>query len=607
MPYQGKTPPPVPGALPEPKPYPCVSLAEHPVRTVTQTGPGFLRYPPPKLPQQPLQQEQPIIQEERRVIEAPPPPPPTDPHNRPPQPLIIAESKAVNPAGAVGPNETPDELLSPYPGFMIAESGHTEPPPPPTLEEIRRYARSCMLDALRIKFRNRDHQRRIAEQFVEWASNKPDGLSINIQAKADDNFWFIGDVHGSLDAIFKIWSWILVTRNNMKNSGEASKQGKHHIILLGDILDRGAESFTIMAFLQLLMMQEDGRNEISLTCIRGNHDAGLRINEDGSFASSVLPSESVGELNAIAEQDYSCALTIATAAIEFARIAPCMGEISNIGGTYHNNSILFTHGGLIHTDLQQELRKHLQQQDNDIPVEKADLFTLIPRTLHAKCSKDFTWVRLVENLPRKLPNRGSSGCEMGTEDINDYRKLHYELTGRAVSFIIRGHDHERPGFKLYSYDETYRPDGKNRRLKTCGLLTINSMEPDESSGGMFRERQATVVHWRKYHSMILYRMPAGELTPQSELRVPITPDLRPEAPTPDTTTEPYPQPEATETQPDQQFETPQVTSYDFEPSLPEQQPCTAAGTAIFPNLCTDEDRKNAPVVPLFTAPARKQD
>lgn len=42
------------------------------------------------------------------------------------------------------------------------------------------------------------------------------------------------------------------------------------------------------------------------------------------------------------------------------------------------------------------------------------------------------------------------------------------------------------------------------------------MEPDETPGSMYGERLPSLVHWSKYKSLVLYRIPAGEISEPEE-------------------------------------------------------------------------------------------
>lgn len=341
-------------------------------------------------------------------------------------------------------------------------------------------------------------QQEIAQQFIQWAAPLETGGGLLLQNEgADEHYWFVGDVHGYLSALLKCMAFVSEYREN--------HGGTHTLILLGDILDRGPKSFATLALLQYCKLHE-AEMPFRLIGLKGNHDIGLYQTADGRFASRVTPSESAEYLNEQAAQSAEWAKVLGTAAIEWARIAPCMGEITGLGGEYASHSILFTHGGLPHTDIQKKL---YELHDAHEQQPQADFLSLVPEALRAECCKDFTWVRLVEDLPFKIPNRGNSGCQMGTEDVNTYRRIHSLLTGRAVSFVVRGHDHEKKGYRLYSADESRDVATQRRKQKHCGVLTINAMEPSNADGPLFLDRNPTLTHWSVGRPMQLHILPAA--------------------------------------------------------------------------------------------------
>lgn len=396
------------------------------------------------------------------------------------------------------------ELQNPYPLFVnvcnMESDLESDIALNPTQEEIEEWQEKYCWAQLAKDCENPEQQMKIAQQFIQWAEEQKDGSSLLMQGgKPEHHYWFIGDIHGYLGALLKCFAFV--------SEYHARKGGAHTVIMLGDVLDRGPQCFTTLAMLQHCLLHSQ---EVSfrLICLKGNHDVGLRQLEDGRFISAVKPSESAEYLNALAESQAELAAALGKAAMEWARISSCMGEITNLGGNYENNSILFTHGGLPHVDIQKKLYESYVEDAQPLGV---DFMSSIPEELHQECSKDFIWVRLVDDLPWKLPNRGNSGCQMGTEDVNTYRRVHHLLTGRSVSFVVRGHDHEKEGFRLYSVDETKDPSTQRRKQKNCGILTINAMEPSTAEGGFSISRKPTLLHWSLAQSMMLYTMPAAPL------------------------------------------------------------------------------------------------
>ena len=117
----------------------------------------------------------------------------------------------------------------------------------------------------------------------------------------------------------------------------------------------------------------------------------------------------------------------------------------------------------------------------------------------------------------KNPNRGSHGCEMGTEDVARYLFLHRALTTRDITFIFRGHDHERAGFACYSAHPTFNPTARKYAQRECHVLTMNAMEPDNSSGGLFRDRELALAEWSLGEPVRLRRIKTNHLTVEKEI------------------------------------------------------------------------------------------
>ena len=344
----------------------------------------------------------------------------------------------------------------------------------------------------------------IAEEFAEWAKNKPDGESLLIIPEVYDDFWFIGDVHGCSYSIEKLITYIEM---------QAKPNRRQNVIFLGDLLDRGEDSWGVAAMVQKLMLlnsDPDFEKRWRFVFTKGNHDVGFSI-KNGEFKSTVSPAESVNELN---KWDISDAdkMKLATAYVELVRISPCMGEICD--EKRGNQTIVFCHGGVPHVDLQEELisRAFSDEHQHEVepgklPYHRRTLMQCVPSDMREKISKDFIWLRL-SAMPKKRPNRGNSGCEMGYEDVCDYCKLHQELTGRHITHIIRGHDHETEGYKLNSYHEELNPKAKYK--EPC-ILTINAMEPDMSSSGIFRNRDLALAHWSMDSALVFHLFPTRHL------------------------------------------------------------------------------------------------
>lgn len=394
----------------------------------------------------------------------------------------------------------PEGLTEVFPGFCMPEPGAgTEvgaPVPNPTLEQVDALLQEPWCVQAVQYYKDFEKQLNTAGRFLDWSKARPAGEAMQLQAGPDDHFWFVGDVHASFTAALKALAFV--------RSCVPSLAGRHHLIFLGDYIDRGPDSLALLAFLQGLLMQYSGDDsELQVYTLKGNHDLGLSGNREGGFASRVSPSETTDILNSLCETDPDSARKLGNAAMELARVSSYVGEICGLGESRPANSILFTHGGVPHVDLQERIYRHARHS------EDGGILSGMGDELKAACCRDFAWLRMVDNLPRKFPNRASSGCEIGTEDVNLFRRIHFERTGRNVSFIIRGHDH-RNG--LDSFDAVYHADSK-RYQKCCGVLTLQTREPDTAESRLSMERDLGLAYWRRGGKVCLFRLPTHHLSP----------------------------------------------------------------------------------------------
>ncbi len=360
------------------------------------------------------------------------------------------------------------------------------------------------IEAKKSYYFKKEVMQNIAQQFLTWAKNQDACDGILIQADAGTRYWFMGDTHGHFSAVVKAFLYI---------DSEARKHPdqKQCIILLGDSIDRGAYCLESLSYILERLMQED--SQYRYVYIKGNHDEGLSVDAENKFKSSVSPAETVERLNKELSEDAEDAHLIAQCIMELVRISPCMGEIVGLDEQHPDYSILFMHAGVPHVDLQECLYDTLPAATG---VSMQDFMSIVPdsvsgngaRSLKSRCAEDFTWVRLVPSLPYKKPQRATRGCEIGTHDVGQYLQLHKRLTGRKVSFILRGHDHELAGYSLYSYDKNYNDTPKKMVQRDCGVLTINTMEPEAySSSGLFKSRQIALVSWCKGGDLSCFVIP----------------------------------------------------------------------------------------------------
>ncbi len=390
-------------------------------------------------------------------------------------------------------NDLPAALQHPYPASIDI----TELPLDEQEEHIEQacrqnpdFAHYCELFRQGRDWRPQLHFMRDAAREYLRRKGAPTGeqsfYSELLQAGKDDHFWFAGDIHGSLDAFLRLYAHVL-------SHAHQEESACQRLILLGDILDRGTQSLETLAI--LLHILTHGHPRLKIMVIRGNHDAGIHP-DGGRFDSIVSPAEFIEELDALLQsqdsEEQELGQLMGKAALRLAELSPVMAEITGLDPAHPERTLLCTHGGVPHTDLQAKLAKAEESKETSSGASTPYLDSL-PDDLRESFALDYTWIRLVDKAPRKQPNRGNMGCQMGTKDVNAYRLQHWQRSGRAVSFIIRGHDHEQAGWALYSYDEQHNPARGKFVQRNCGVLTINSMDPDQSSCGLFTKRDVALA------------------------------------------------------------------------------------------------------------------
>lgn len=396
-------------------------------------------------------------------------------------------SAAAEPLAAGEPPAPQESPARPYPLFQpLPAAGELMPTPEHLAEWTALPATAALLrlgadPALMLQ---------TAERFLQRFADAPaEPHACLLHAEDSVTYWLAGDVHGNAAGLAALYSF---AEAQARRAG-----GTHRLVLLGDILDRGEQDLEAAAMVQHLLLQE--QPPVPLLLVRGNHDMGLARKEDGTFYSTVSPAETADRLNAMA--DRSAAQTLGRASMLMARLAYTVGELAGVDAADPQKALLFTHGGLPHVDLQEKIRAAAAAEQ---PQPAADALTALPPALREQAAKDYTWVRLVDKLPHKIPNRSASGCQMGTEDVNAYRRLHRELTGRSITFIVRGHDHEDAGYRLYSAQAGLQ---EHKRLQQqCGVLTLNAMAADD----LAPDRRVCVVRCRRGEPLTLFRMGVGD-------------------------------------------------------------------------------------------------
>lgn len=233
----------------------------------------------------------------------------------------------------------------------------------------------------------------------------------------------IGDVHGDLGSLTAAVDIVRVRA--------AAKGRTAAVVLLGDLIDRGADSAGCAAFaMRLARGLAPERPDVRVLLVRGDHEDALShdVGTD-SFSSDVVPCEWCERLAGLPPDDPERAL--AREFVAFAHDAPAAIRFSS--------GILCAHGGVPHADLLPRL------------VTAADLCA-------PECARDFLWCRVSE-ARRKFPNRSARDCELGRDDILGFLGRLDQLPAAGdfpvspVRLFVRGHDHARDGHASMSLGE----------------------------------------------------------------------------------------------------------------------------------------------------------
>jgi hypothetical protein len=313
----------------------------------------------------------------------------------------------------------------------------------------------------------------LAGELQEWIQSEftppnREGLRLQTQflpeAETGSNpTWFIGDLHGDLVALKVLTDY---ARQQDKRDGFTNPT---KLFFLGDFVDGVPYSAEVIAWIMREWndrpkLEQTGAEAISapqfqLQAVIGNHDEGLKCLDDdngGNFTSSISPSTFAEELNRRRGQGPDNAWErFGRSAIEFFKGLPRMVMLGK--------SIMVVHGGVPHSDV--EIRTK-----DDLNSEQA--------------LSDFTWNRIHETAPRKIPNRVSRGSELGFNDLSRFMmKLEaMDEIGFAPMALIRGHDHHERNFLRY---ENYKP---------CAVLTLNAFTVNRGYFGQ-RYRDLSLLRW----------------------------------------------------------------------------------------------------------------
>lgn len=287
------------------------------------------------------------------------------------------------------------------------------------------------------------------ESFVKRPWNGPKVCEL---AEGVDKVWFIGDLHGDRRAL----EAALLTID--RHTGLKSST----IVFLGDLVDDGGDSHGVVSRVLGLWLERPDHTIL----IAGNHDVALKERPDqAGFWSEVQPADYSEWLNDAASDHQKAE---ARTFIRLVGIAPRAVRLPD--------GLLAVHGGVPHVDLHAGVNA--------------------PSSLEApECLQDFTWLRVAPRAKRRIPNRTNRSCELGADDIVQFRNVVRERLDRDISRIIRGHDHLDVRFEFHP---------AHREVPVLTINTLSRRLPREITGP--DERMPCIARWTPGAMPTVYRL-----------------------------------------------------------------------------------------------------
>ncbi len=381
-------------------------------------------------------------------------------------------------------------LLVPGPGAELAGAARQL-----SERDMTALLQTPRLRSLRERYTSLAQAVEIALDFMKWVQTQPMAESVLLRAEEGVDYWFAGDLHASFEVLLRAFA---LARERRQKSGRRAC-----LVLLGDIIDRGTEDLACLAMVEDWLMRGE-MDGVSLLCLRGNHDVALQRAVRGGFRSNVVPAETADVLCDMysVPGERGAAETLGCAAIELAATRPVLAEITNLGTGPQGGSLLLVHAGLPHTDLQEQARCKWTEFSR---LTQRPLHESVPDCEWELWTEDFLWNRMRPGLKSLAPRRGFSGNLMGADDVNAYRRLHYDLTGRAICCLVRGHDHIPAGWCLYSYHPVYNTHLGDGAQLDCTVLGINTMH--SVGNPMLQHARPMLVHWQRgAQNMLLHNL-----------------------------------------------------------------------------------------------------
>jgi hypothetical protein len=237
--------------------------------------------------------------------------------------------------------------------------------------------------------------------------------AVRVSSSPEAPLWFIGDLHGDLLALEA--ALVLIRSHAAHNATPPPR-----IVFLGDLFDD--EGFGLEVLLRVFELVIEVPERICL--IAGNHDEALSY--DGvRFASGVDPSDFADFLNANLAHEW----------IERTGKLACQNVRQGAAGAFLSRRVL---GSAWRLPVGRPAWKLAETGNWNDPA----------------CLSDFVWTRAHPKARKKLPNRYSRGSQFGYEDLAAFCALSTAL-GRAVTHMVRGHDHVEDRYAIYPAYRTH--------------------------------------------------------------------------------------------------------------------------------------------------------
>ena len=231
-----------------------------------------------------------------------------------------------------------------------------------------------------------------------WKQQLNGDKKIIIESEVENyDIWYIGDIHGDILSCEVTLNFIF------------SKNPSATVVFLGDLIDRQPYSLEVFSKVIAYVLKYPGQ----ILWIAGNHDIGLRYNEDSKkFISTVEPSEFSSCLNE--HPEYT---DLGQFFIDIAQYLP--------RALFLGDGLCVVHGGV---PGKEQLASIVELRDLNSPI-----------VLDAYSSN-----RINPDKPR------ARGKELGWENVHSFLEKVTSLLDFSVTKILRGHDHcEKNRYMFY--------------------------------------------------------------------------------------------------------------------------------------------------------------